>query len=148
MFVSPLTLERIVSAMSRHPTLAYQALNLRGECVTNLPRNEAGGLAPCVSAVTWGVFPNKEIMQPTVVDSEAFEQWKDEAFELWSSQWGSLYDRNSVSREVIDRIHDEWFLLNVVDHDFKHGDLFHIFIEVAEELGPAGAADLAPPPHR
>jgi hypothetical protein len=33
-----------------------------------------------VQAVTWGVFPGKEIAQPTVVDPEAFLAWKTEAF--------------------------------------------------------------------
>ena len=27
-------------------------------------------------AVTWGVFPGKEIIQPTVVDPISFESWK------------------------------------------------------------------------
>ena len=27
-------------------------------------------------AVTWGVFPGKEIIQPTVVDPVAFHYWK------------------------------------------------------------------------
>ena len=27
-------------------------------------------------AVTWGVFPGKEIIQPTVVDPVAFKSWK------------------------------------------------------------------------
>ena len=27
-------------------------------------------------AVTWGVFPGKEIVQPTVVDPISFESWK------------------------------------------------------------------------
>ena len=27
-------------------------------------------------AVTWGVFPGKEIVQPTVVDPISFEFWK------------------------------------------------------------------------
>lgn len=27
-------------------------------------------------AVTWGVFPGKEIIQPTVVDPIAFKTWK------------------------------------------------------------------------
>ena len=28
------------------------------------------------NAVTWGVFPAKEILQPTVVDAQAFMAWK------------------------------------------------------------------------
>lgn len=27
-------------------------------------------------AVTWGVFPGKEIIQPTVVDPVSFKSWK------------------------------------------------------------------------
>jgi methylenetetrahydrofolate reductase (NADPH) len=44
-----------------------------------------------VPAVTWGVFPGKEIIQPTVVDYNSFGIWKDEAFALWRSQWGQAY---------------------------------------------------------
>lgn len=29
-----------------------------------------------VNAVTWGVFPGKEIIQPTVVDQDSFLVWK------------------------------------------------------------------------
>jgi len=143
MFVSPQTLDAIIDAMGRHPTLHYQALNVRGECRHNMAEDaDKGGVAPCVCAVTWGVFPGKEIVQPTVVDSEAFVLWKGEAFELWRSQWASLYEPGSRSRAVVDKIHDGWFLLNVVDHDYKSGDLFRIFVEVAEQLGPDGASDL------
>ncbi len=46
-------------------------------------------------AVTWGVFPGREIIQPTVVDPESFLVWKDEAFALWREQWGKLYPEGS-----------------------------------------------------
>ncbi|CAI5722244.1 unnamed protein product [Peronospora destructor] len=36
----------------------------------------------------WGVFPNKEILQPTIVDSSSFLVWKDEAFALWLKLMG------------------------------------------------------------
>ncbi|CAI8053880.1 Methylenetetrahydrofolate reductase [Geodia barretti] len=36
-------------------------------------------------AVTWGVFPGMEIIQPTVVDPVSFHIWKDEAFMLWGT---------------------------------------------------------------
>lgn len=54
----------------------------------------------CPIAVTWGVFPGREILQPTVVDPESFLVWKDEAFALWNVQWAKLYPENSRSREV------------------------------------------------
>lgn len=42
-----------------------------------------------VNALTWGVFPGREIVQPTVVDPASFRTWKEEAFELWLSSVSS-----------------------------------------------------------
>ncbi|KAF2358433.1 Eukaryotic-type methylenetetrahydrofolate reductase [Trinorchestia longiramus] len=69
-------------------------------------------------AVTWGVFPGTEIIQPTVVDPVSFKAWKDEAFTLWDEQWGKLYDENSKSRCVISHIADNYCLVNLVDNNF------------------------------
>ena len=53
-----------------------------------------------MNAVTWGVFPDKEIVQPTIVDASSFRVWKDEAFELWVKQWASIYEPE-VSQFVV-----------------------------------------------
>jgi hypothetical protein len=37
---------------------------------------------PVVIALTWGVFSNREIVQPAVNNSEVFLIWKEEAFNL------------------------------------------------------------------
>jgi hypothetical protein len=38
-------------------------------------------------AVTWGVFPGKEIIQPTVVDPIAFKSWRPEvSYQEWGSK--------------------------------------------------------------
>lgn len=69
-------------------------------------------------AVTWGVFPAREIQQPTVVDPEMFLEWKKEAFALWLSHWAAIYDDDSPASDVIHDIHDSYFLVNLVDNDF------------------------------
>ncbi|XP_074654061.1 methylenetetrahydrofolate reductase (NADPH)-like [Tubulanus polymorphus] len=69
-------------------------------------------------AVTWGVFPGKEIVQPTVVDPVSFRTWKDEAFGLWREQWAKLYEPNSESHGVIMDILDRYYLVNLVDNEF------------------------------
>jgi len=85
-------------------------------------------------AVTWGVFPGKEIAQPTVVDPISFNFWKDEAFALWVEQWQSLYEKNSPSYNVIQSIYDDYYLVNLVDNDFvKDNSLFAILRKVIEE---------------
>ena len=66
------------------PTVSYQAINLVGDKVQNSHEKQ-------VNAVTWGVFPGKEIVQPTVVDHDAFEVWKNEALQAWSNTWGVIY---------------------------------------------------------
>jgi hypothetical protein len=32
--------------------------------------------------LTWGVFPDKEILQPTIFDPSTFLVWKHEAFQV------------------------------------------------------------------
>lgn len=77
--------------------------------------------------MTWGVFPGKEVIQPTVVDPEAFLVWKDEAFSLWQHTWAAIYDEESPSADLIDHIHSTYYLVNVVDNDFINGDIFGFF---------------------
>lgn len=85
------------------------------------------------NAVTWGVFPGREIVQPTVVDPISFNFWKDEAFSLWKEQWQLLYDENSRSYDVIQDIFDNFYLVNLVDNDFiKKSCLFDIIYNVID----------------
>ncbi|XP_027514042.1 methylenetetrahydrofolate reductase isoform X3 [Corapipo altera] len=89
----------------------YHIVNVKGQNITNAP-----DLQP--NAVTWGIFPGREIIQPTVVDPVSFLYWKDEAFALWIEQWAKLYEEESPSRMIIQYIHDNYYLVNLVDNDF------------------------------
>ena len=73
------------------------------------------------------MFPDREVLQPTVVDPKTFLVWKAEAFELWESMWGKLYNEGSASRDLIDTIQSTFFLVHIIDHDFADGDIFAIF---------------------
>uniref|UniRef100_A0A674ANI7 Methylenetetrahydrofolate reductase (NADPH) n=2 Tax=Salmo trutta TaxID=8032 RepID=A0A674ANI7_SALTR len=93
------------------PRVNYHIVNVHGQNTTN-----AHDMQP--NAVTWGIFPGREIVQPTVVDPVSFMYWKDEAFALWIEQWAKLYEDESPSRMIIKYIHDNYFLVNLVDNDF------------------------------
>ncbi|XP_043931178.1 methylenetetrahydrofolate reductase [Protopterus annectens] len=93
------------------PRVNYHIVNVKGKNITNIPE-----LQP--NAVTWGIFPGREIIQPTVVDPVSFMYWKDEAFALWIEQWAKLYEEESPSRMIIQYIHDNYYLINLVDNDF------------------------------
>lgn len=44
---------------------------------------------------------------------------QDEAFSLWHEHWGSLYPADSKSRKVIDHISHNYYLVNLVDNDYR-----------------------------
>lgn len=117
------TREKLFELMERaksYPSINIQAINVNGESYSTA--EDAS-----VTAVTWGVFPGREIIQPTVVDSKSFAIWKDEAFDLWLDEWRSLYDRGSQSWNLISQMHQNYFLVNVVENDFISGDIYRLF---------------------
>lgn len=105
LLVSPDLYPEIIARISRHPDLTYYAVTKDGNLETNAPSEGP-------NAVTWGVFPGKEIVQPTIVESISFLAWKDEAFQL-GVEWARCYDAGSPSRVVIESIMKEWHLVNI-----------------------------------
>ena len=58
---------------------------------------------------------------------------QDEAFALWIRTWGSMYPEGSRSREVIHHIHDNYYLVNLVDNEFpKESCLWEIVNRMLE----------------
>ena len=115
-FASPEQVDKIIKQVESS-SISYQALNALGHLKTNLSKSS-------VNAVTWGIFPGKEIKQPTVVDFESFSIWKEEAFQLWFDAWRSLYTENSKSYELITQVHNQYYLVNLVENDFTKGNIF------------------------
>ena len=115
-FTSKDKLDRLLKSVRSKENISYEAININGDLITNLPENNA-------MAVTWGVFPDKEIIQPTIVDTRSFLIWKDEAFSLWMNDWASIYKVKSESYKLIKEIYDTYYLVNIVDNDYVDGDL-------------------------
>ena len=81
-FTSASHLAKILKlAAAEYPTLSITAMNAAGDKESNV----AMGEKLAVNAVTWGVFPNREIVQPTVVDVDSFGVWKVSAHNRPSS---------------------------------------------------------------
>ncbi|KAG8098742.1 hypothetical protein GUJ93_ZPchr0013g33865 [Zizania palustris] len=116
-------LDQLIEKTKAYPSLTYIAVNKDGESFSNI-------LSNAVNAVTWGAFPGKEIVQPTVVDSASFMVWKDEAFEIWSRGWACLFPEDDSSREILDKVQKSYFLVSLVDNDYINGDLFAVFKEI------------------
>jgi len=119
-FTSREKLEQLRQKATKFPSISFHAINRRGEAYSTQDKN-------AVTAVTWGVFPGREIIQPTVVDARSFRIWKDEAFGLWLEEWRSLYAKQSDQWKLLTWIHDNYFLVNIVENDFVNGNIYKFF---------------------
>lgn len=118
-FASPESIDKLLDLLDNTPALTYHAVNKQGDLRTN---TNAGP-----NAVTWGVFPGTELIQPTVVEAISFLAWKDEAFQL-GAQWAALYTKTSpASAELISGIMNTYYLVNVVQNDYRDADDLAIF---------------------
>jgi len=120
-FVSPEVLAQLIAKIEKYPYITYYAVNKQGNLRTNTSSDST-------TAVTWGVFPGQEIIQPTIVEAQSFMAWKDEAFGLWKI-WATIYDEGSEAARTVGEIAEKWYLVNVVDNDYRTGagSIFEIF---------------------
>ena len=128
-FVSPENFAKLLESAEKRDSLNLYGLNSKGEEVKI--GQEGGG----VTALTWGVFPNREVLQPTVFDPEIFvHTWSEEAFSLWQTMWLSLYDEESEAYELLEEIHDTFYLVAIVDNEFQKDDnLWKLLLELSHD---------------
>lgn len=112
-FCSPENSHVVYDVFDKYPSLTYMARNANGDLLRSnwTVGMEEGGVA----TVTWGVFPNREVLQPTVVSLESFQTWTPEAFQLWEAPF------TQTGLEIpptIEMIRKSWILINVVDNEF------------------------------
>lgn len=108
LLVHPSVFGEMIRRIEGAPDLTYYAVTKDGDLKTNAPSDGP-------NAVTWGVFPGKEIVQPTIVESISFLAWRDEAFRL-GMDWAHCYDANTPSRLLLEQVMNEWHLVNVGEY--------------------------------
>lgn len=119
--------------VARRTSTSLHAINVNGDYRGNCPRS--------VTALTWGVFPDKEVQQPTVFDPASFEVWSQESFSLWVKAWAALYDDETDTSGLLYEIHDTYYLVALIENDYVESDIFAIFDEmVAEQTALANSA--------
>ena len=92
--------------------VSYYASNAAGEF------KSSGNGKGNANAVTWGAFPGKEIVTPTIIEEVSFRAWAEEAFGIWA-EWGRVYGREAEkSRELVEGVRGDVWLVNVIHHGF------------------------------
>ncbi|KAH9808326.1 methylenetetrahydrofolate reductase-domain-containing protein [Melampsora americana] len=83
------------------------------------------------NVVTWGVFRSAEVVTTTIIELTSFKNWKDEAFEIWSS-WESCFqsEPKTKTKSLLNSIGNEKWLCTIIDHDFKSGEKLWKFLEL------------------
>ncbi|KAJ2132389.1 methylenetetrahydrofolate reductase (NAD(P)H) met13 [Coemansia sp. RSA 921] len=104
-------LSRLQSSASR---VTYYAANRQGDFLTNAHAGEG-------TALTWGVFPGRAVVQPTLIDKISFLAWRAEAFQTWR-EWAAMFAQASQEACFLRETADECWLVNVVDNDYKQAD--------------------------
>lgn len=99
-FCHPRLLSSLIEAVEQQEKthgshLTYLAADVAG--------NQYANYTGETTALTWGVFPNIEVQQPTVLDLDSFLAWKDEAFDLWKV-WADVYSDESPSYALIHEV--------------------------------------------
>lgn len=104
--------------------VCYYAGNAKGDFLSSDNAGTAAAAAnttissnSSTNAVTWGVFPGKEIVTPTIIEEVSFRAWSEEAFGIWD-EWSRVYGKGSDSAKLLSGIRDDYWLVNVIHHDF------------------------------
>ena len=107
--------ERLLCLMDKDisdKTITYFCGNSKGDITTNMPHKSSQR-----TAITWGVFPSKEVLQPTVIDRQLFQAWNEEAFGLWLD-WARCYAPDSPLYRLLAGIHLDYYLVSIVHNNY------------------------------
>ncbi|CCH41059.1 putative secreted protein [Wickerhamomyces ciferrii] len=98
--------------ISQNSKITYYIGDSKGGFESSLPGKSS-------NAVTWGVFPDREILQTTIIEEESFKAWRDEAFSIWL-EWAKLYKKSTPTSKLLNHIHDNYILVSIVSHDYRN----------------------------
>ncbi|KAI2623340.1 MTHFR-domain-containing protein [Hypoxylon sp. NC1633] len=105
--------------------VCFYAANAAGDFESS---DATGGLAadeelkePSTNAVTWGVFPGKEIVTPTIIEEVSFRAWSEEAFGIFG-EWAQVYGKGSESEKLLEKARTDSWLVNIIHHDYVDKD--------------------------
>ncbi|OJJ48509.1 hypothetical protein ASPZODRAFT_62217 [Penicilliopsis zonata CBS 506.65] len=73
-----------------------------------------------VNTVTWGVFRDKEIVTPTIIEEVSFRAWGEEAYRIWD-EWRRVYPRGSATERFLAGLKDDVWLVCAIGQKYGAG---------------------------
>lgn len=126
------------NAVATTGVITYYIVDKAGDLSTNSKDED-------INAVTWGVFPGEEILQPTIVEKMSFLAWKDEVYHLLE-EWISIYKSKTIQELVspdqleafnnlLTYFSENYVLCNLVNNDFTSENevMFQLLNQVGAE---------------
>lgn len=108
--------------------VSFYASNAKGEFISSEMKTTNGNGGGSTNAVTWGAFPGKEIITPTIIEEVSFRAWAEEAFGIWG-EWAAVYGNRpgrgtaveemaKRSKELIESVREDVWLVNIIHHGY------------------------------
>lgn len=106
-------LDKLRDSLKNDKLLTFFAVDYEGNLVTNHPDSYKA------NAVTWGIFPGREVLQPTIVEKISFLAWKEEFYHILQ-EWKLNFQNNQIQESVdlLNHLINDYVLVNMVDNDF------------------------------
>ncbi|KAK4251010.1 methylenetetrahydrofolate reductase-domain-containing protein [Corynascus novoguineensis] len=136
-------LERKLKRPEMRDVVSFYATNAKGDFVSSdtalppppPPQQHQGATSGAAvaereastNAVTWGVFPGKEIVTPTIIEEVSFRAWSEEAFGIWS-EWAKIYEKGSASERFLESVRADAWLVNIIHHEYVDPDALWDFL--------------------
>lgn len=114
------TLQQKLSSEEIRPMVSWYASNAAGDYLSSDNSSSSAEGGGSTNAVTWGAFPGKEIITPTIIEEVSFRAWAEEAFGIWG-EWGRVYgpsEKGQASRGLIEGVRGDVWLVNVIHHGY------------------------------
>lgn len=136
LFVPSSSWHSLLPRLRDNTSLSFYAMNAAGDFATSDPpkdpsspssRRSSEDHSGSSNAVTWGVFPGKEIITPTIIEEVSFRAWAEEAFGIWA-EWERVYPVGSEERKCLGGERAERWLVNIISNEFVEKDSLWEFL--------------------
>ena len=107
-----------LTSASIKPEVSWYAAPCPSSATSGDDAYESSDPASAVNSVTWGAFPGKEIVTPTIVEEYSFRAWVDEAFDIWT-EWERCHSPESATRRLLNAEKENCWLVNIISHSFR-----------------------------